>query len=232
MALTYTLRPYPLDDDPNSYRAAVVDPRSLTLDDVIDQMIHRGSTVTRAEAFAVLEEYNATIEALLRQGYHINTPLLNYRLAVRGLFDGPDDLFDPARHQVYVSVKPGPRLRKIGPQVAVERVQFTPTTPQPFHFNDLATGTRDATVTPGGLARLKGLHLKYDETDLEQGIFFVDAAQTATRVTVVETNLPRRLAFLIPPGLASGTYTVEVRAVLRNTNTFRIGRLPHTLTVP
>ncbi len=77
MPLKYALLDNRLTEDPSDYAARVQNLESKSIDDIIDVMIGRGSTVTRAEALSVLEEYSAALEQLLRDGHSINTPLFN-----------------------------------------------------------------------------------------------------------------------------------------------------------
>lgn len=231
MSLRYALRPNALDNDPNAHVASVVAARSMTLDDIISEMISRGSTVTRAEALSVLEEYSLAVKALLCRGHRVNTPLHNFRLSIQGVFEDEDAPFEPGRHRVRVNISPGQYLRDIGPLVTLERVSLGRVIPEPLRFRDMVTDQRNSVVTPGGLGRLTGKRLKYDEADPAQGIFFIDDDSAETRVEVFENNTPRKLAFLIPSTLAAGTYRLEVRAELFDTGVLRTGVLAYPLTV-
>ena len=232
MPLKYALFENHLTDDPNDYMAKVQDVQPSTFDDVIDLMISRGSTVTRAEAMAVFEEYGLALEQLLREGRSVNTPLFNLTPSIKGVFFGLNDPFEASRHQVRINVKPGTRLRQIEAQIPVERVSPTERLPNPREFVDANSGARNGPLTPGGLGTLLGDYLKFNPNDTEQGIFFIDAAEAATRVTVISVNKPKELHFLVPATLASGTYSVEVRAILPQATQRRTGVLPHPLQVP
>ncbi len=85
MALKYALFENHLTDDPSDYMAVVQLQASKSQEDVIDLMIGRGSTVTKAEALSVLEEYAAAIEQLLREGQALNTPLFNLSPTIKGV---------------------------------------------------------------------------------------------------------------------------------------------------
>ncbi len=231
MPLKYALLDNRLTEDPNDYAAKVQDLESKSIDDIIDVMIGRGSTVTRAEALSVLEEYSAALEQLLRDGHSINTPLFNLIPSIKGVFYDKNESFNPERHQVRVNVRPGTRLRQIESQIQVERVSASRPTPEPEDFEDVASETRNSQITPGGLAKLTGSRLKYEPNDAQQGVFFIDAAGAETRVTMIARNKPSELNFQIPATLAAGAYTVEVRVVLPRTTDLRTGQLPQALQV-
>ncbi len=75
---------------------------------------------------------------------------------------------------------------------------FTNTSPTPLlqRFTDLNTDTVNATFTPGQIASIKGSLLKFNEEDMQQGIFFISADNAETRVSRVVKNKPSELPFL------------------------------------
>lgn len=95
---------------------------------------------------------------------------------------------------------------------------------------DVSSDMHNGTLTPGGMGQIVGHRLKFDASDENQGIFFVAADGTATRVTVVGRNMPADLMFMVPDGLTAGEYTLEVRAAFAS-NDVRSGALAVTLTV-
>lgn len=224
MALKFALFENHLTSDPNDYMAVVQDVPAKTQEDVINLMIGRGSTVTKAEALSVFEEYGNAIEQLIKEGCSINTPLFNLSPSVKGTFIGPDDAFNSARHTVKLNIAPGTRLRVMGQQVSVERVKGVSPGPVPDSLDDLGSGTRNDQLTPGNIAQLRGSLLKFDEADPSQGIFLIAADNSETRIITVSRNKPGQLDFLVP-GMAAGEYRLEVRALLQNSKTIRTGGL-------
>jgi hypothetical protein len=49
----------------------------------------------------------------------------------------------------------------------------------PQNYHDIPSETRNNTLTPGGVARLTGVNLKFAPDDPEQGVFFL--AEDGTR---------------------------------------------------
>ncbi|WP_423128609.1 DNA-binding domain-containing protein [Gaoshiqia sp. Z1-71] len=230
MALNYALFENHLTTDPTDYMAVVQNQQSKTQDDVIDLMISRGSTVTRAEALAVFEEYALAFEQLVKNGFAVNTPLFNLSLSVKGVFTREDESFNPSVHSVKINVSPGIRLKEMVAGVNVVRVQGASPKPDPLYLDDLGSGTRNESLTPGNIAQLKGSRLKFDPADAAQGIFLVAANGSETRVATISRNKPAQVDFLVP-ALAAGTYRLEVRVSLYKTNGIRTGGLPAELTV-
>lgn len=232
MTINYVLFENTLTDDPSDYRAVVRPKSTAELEDVIERMVQHGSTVGKADILSVLEDYYSTVERMVLEGVNVNTPGANYRTSIRGVFEGLTDTFDPSRHQVRAVVNPGKRFRraveKRAQPVKKEPVRPAPT---PLEYIDLSSGARDSVVTPGGMGQVTGRRLKFDPADAEQGIFFVAEDGTETKVDLVGRNMPADLMFMVPESLTAGTYTLEVRAVLRNRDDLRVGALEDPLTV-
>ena len=228
--LEYALFENHLTSDPNDFMAVVQNQQSRSQEDVIDQMISRGSTVTKAEAFSVLEEYAIALVQLAQEGYAVNTPLFNLSPSIKGVFNGDEEAFNPARHTVKINVTPGTRLKEAASQIVVKRVQGASPQPDPLYLDDLGSGTRNEQLTPGNIAQLKGSRLKFDTADPQQGIFLIAADNTETKVVTISRNKPAQVDFLIPQ-LATGNYRLEVRAVLFAGQEARSGTLPAELNV-
>src|SRR5690606_414244 len=140
---------------------------SKSIDDIIDMMIGKGSTVTRAEAYSVIEEYNWAIEQILLSGGCINTPMFNIVPNISGTLETEDEKFDKSKHQVNINTNPGTRLSKIADQTPIERVAFDLRLPVLKSFTDVVSDTKNTDITPGGIGHIKGDHLKVDTTDAQ-----------------------------------------------------------------
>lgn len=230
MPLMYALFENHLTADPSDYMAVVQDLQSKTQEDVINLMISRGSTVTKAEALSVFEEYALALEQLVTDGYAVNTPLFNLSPSIKGVFYSDTEPFNPATHTVRLNISPGTRLRQMASGISLSRVQGASPQPDPLYLEDLGSGTRNETLTSGNIAQLIGSRLKFEASDQQQGIFILAADGAETRVTTVSNNKPSRLDFLVPP-LTAGTYRIEVRALIHHSMNLRKGTLPVELAV-
>jgi hypothetical protein len=233
MPLTYYLVDNTMTPDPLDRRAIVLPRQSYDIDSVIDQMISRGSTVTKAEALSVFEELSLAIENILKEGNSINTPLFKITPSISGVFINDEDSFDSSRHGVKLRIHPGLRLRQTESKITVERTTGVRPQPTLIHYDDNASNSQDDVITLGKPARVTGSLLKFDEADLQQGIFFINIGNgNATRVAgKTVKNKPGELIFTNPADLVPGTYRLEVRAILAGTKTGRSGALPAELTV-
>ncbi|NJN96483.1 MAG: DUF4469 domain-containing protein [Anaerolineales bacterium] len=231
MAISYSLHPNNLTGEGEVYRAVVQSSGTVNLESIIQRMVARGSTTTEADAYAALKDFFTIIQTLLLDGFRINTPMFNCGLIIKGNFDGPMDSFSSSRNWIEISITPGVDLRRIT-QGTVQTQKQLPGEARPrlLQFTDLNSGQRNSKLTPGGMAQILGDRLKFDPADPNQGIFFVGADNSESRVEVVGKNNNAELMFLIPAALTAGDYTLTVRALMSQTVT-RTGILEIPLTV-
>lgn len=231
MSFKYGLKENALSKTKKNFIAVPQHDASTTMDEIIDNMIGKGSTVTRAEAYAVIEEYNYALEQILLQGGCINTPMFNIAPSITGTFETEDEKFNKSKHQVNININPGIRLSKIADLIPVEKVAVDLRLPTLKSYTDIVSDTKNADITPGGIGHIKGNDLKLDATDPQQGVFFVATDGTETKIASIARNKPSELIFMIPNPLAQGTYRLEVRTIFHNTKNLRMGVLPMQLTV-
>ncbi len=231
MPIQYALFPNHLTSDPDDFMAVVQNQTTRSKEDIIDEMIGRGSTVTKAEALSVLEEFEAAVERALNNGDSINTPLFRISASVKGVFYNESESFDRSKHYVRLNVNPGSRIGEIAQSMQVSKIAASAPMPTPQNFRDVASDTSNETLTPGGVGEITGSLLKVDEDGAEQGVFFVATDGTTTKSPTLIRNKPGNLIFMIPDSLTSGSYDVEVRVVLKNTKQLRAGRLNYSLIV-
>jgi len=233
--LKYALRENLLTPAPGNYMAQVADVRSYTLDEIINLMMEKGSSVTRADAAAVLQVYGEVCALLVANGAALNTPLMNASMSISGVFDGANDSFDRRRHAVNLNMTAGTLLRDALASVKCEKTQIASTDPYITEVKDVVSDTVNSALTKGGIVQITGSRLKFDAKDETQGIFFVPETGAPVRATVVAENKPARLTALIPQTLDAGIRYIEIRTKLLDNNkslkTMKTGRFAKPLTV-
>ena len=233
--LKYCLRENLLTPAPDDYMAQAADVRSYTLDEIIDLMMEKGTTLTRADVAATLQVYGEVISAIIKDGSAVNTPLMNTSMSISGVFDGANDSFDKKRHTVNLNITAGTLLRDAVTKVKCEKTEGVSTDPYITEVTDIVTGTVNTTLTKGGVVQLVGSRLKFDAKDTAQGIFFVPETGNPVRAAVIAENKPARLMAIIPADLAAGNYYIEVRTKILEGNkygkTLKTGRFNKALTV-
>src|SRR5699024_10854614 len=126
--------------------------------------------------------------------------------SISGVFGSKLSDFDHSKHYVRFNMNPGERITEILRTVEVEKVDANKPEPVLDLFRDLATDIAYDTLTPCNIGVIIGNMLKIDTTDTNQGIFFIAADYTETKVTTIARNMPSSLIFMIPDTLASGEY--------------------------
>ena len=233
--LKYSLRENLLTPAPDDYMAQVTDVRSYTLDEIIDLMMEKGTTLTRADVATTLQVYGEVVSAIIKDGSAVNTPLMNTSMSISGVFDGANDSFDKKRHTVNLNITAGTLLRDAVTKVKCEKTEGVSTDPYITEVTDIVSGKVNEVLTKGGVVQLVGSRLKFDAKDTAQGIFFVPETGNPVRAAVIAENKPARLMAIIPADLAAGTYYIEVRTKYANATkqlkTLKIGRFAKPLTI-
>jgi hypothetical protein len=231
--IKYALFENNVTSDPTDFAATVQVGGSLDLDGLVDRIIAQGSTTTRADIMAVLEDSILACEGALLDGLRINYGgLVELFPRIKGVFSGALDAFDSARHTVDVGANAGIRVRNtVRAKATTQRVEAIKPRPSPIEYVDIGSSTTNDQVTPGNIGTVNGSRLKFDTLQADEGVYFVATAGGETKVATVQKNKPSQLVFLIPAGLIAGTYNIEVRARINGGTELRIGRLDPVLTV-
>lgn len=228
--LKYHLAENLLTSDPDDYMAQVEVSKSFTIDDVISEMLKRGTSLTRTDVTAVLNLEHQVIGDLVAEGYAINLPLCNGTPSISGIFTGPADSFDTNRHYIRYNLNPGTVIRDAAKEIKTEKTNPVDKLPYIEQYVDVASQTSGDTLTPGGIGELNGSRLNFDATDAEQGVWFTATNGTETKVAAIAMNKPSKLIFMVP-ALAAGEYQVVVRVKFKGSKSLRETLLRKVLTV-
>lgn len=233
--LKYCLRENLLTPAPDDYMAQTADVRSFSLDEIIDLMMQKGSTLTKADTKAALQVYGEVISALIADGAAVNTPLINTSLSVSGVFIGANDTFDKKRHSVHLNVTAGSLLKEAVSKIKCEKTEAQDTAPYITEVTDIVSGKINTVLTAGGVLQLTGSRLKFDAKDSAQGLFFVPETGEPIRASIYAENKPARIMAIIPADLPHGSWYIEIRTKYANATkqlkTLKIGRFDKPLTL-
>ena len=203
---------------PGTYRVILHTGTRATFEDFIGH-VEGGSTITRADALAVLTAAAEWVRQLAFQGREADLgPLGRSRLGMKGTFDAIPERIEDADVKLSIAwVLPGVLKREVakaGARLVRRRVEPAPKRPNPIEARRiLPDGIPDpqpGRYVAGEAMRVSGARLDYDATRPDEGLFLVAPDASETRVEQVFTNEPAQLAFLMPSD-ASGPYTVLIR---------------------
>ena len=204
--LKYALRENLLTAAPDDYMAQVTDSQVFTLEDVIDRMVKRGTTVTRTDLVAIMQLYTQECAFIVEEGGTLNTPLINTSMSIA------DDAFDKKRHTVNLNINAGTALKTAVGKVKTIKTETASTDPYITSVLDKLNGSSDE-VKIGSVMEIIGSRLKFDPKDDEQGVFAVSGTKTVRCASVVE-NKPARIIVLLDASVPAGDFTLEVRTKL------------------
>jgi len=212
--IDYALYRNHLIKDKTEYAARVLTTRSAALEDIVSQMLLQGSTITRTDIIAVLEDAIKAIEHMLLDGKRVNFgDLVLMSTGLKGTFCSLQEGFDRSRHFLIAKAVPGIRIKRaILNNGVVNRVERGKLGAEIYVYDDLGSGTQNSTITPANIGCIQGKRLTFDGAALDEGIFFVNTADSAeTKVTTIQRNKPTETVFLVPAGLAAGNYSLALR---------------------
>lgn len=231
MPIKYYLQPNPITPDPNNQMARVLPTAILTINDIIKRVLKRGTTVTEADATAVLLLAFEEMSDAVAEGNHVNTDLVNLRPSIQGVFANVSDSYDSGRHTLRASVSAGLQLSTKVSQSRVEKTDGSIISPDIIDFTDVRTST-STQASLGGIGTISGSELKFNPANAAEGIFFINTATNAeTKATEIAQRTEGKLMFSIPAALVAGTYRLEVRRAYTNAATIRSDAYDQLITV-
>nr|WKN37893.1 DUF4469 domain-containing protein [Tunicatimonas sp. TK19036] len=232
MAIRYALYPdtFRKDKPDGAFVARVHHSNTCDQKMLVELIVSRNRTLPPALVESVLEEYATVVEYALSEGMRISTPLVKIQASIQGKFAEYDERRYPEQQPIVLKALPGKRLKKLTGKLKAERVDPKHPCPAPTHLEDIFSDTKDQRITARGVLRLRGRRLKFDPEDPRQGIFLIPEEGENIRIATAITNIPSQLLFQAPNNLPSGTYQLQVRAIVGNSTVLRQGMLPYSLT--
>lgn len=200
---------------------------------LVRRMIEHGAPHTRSqiEAFFIAQQ-QVTIR-LLREVYRIEHPIGYLSPIIEGLFDGPDDDYDPERHSLDIRFEEESDIKDWleGYREMKRRELSGPPRPLLSGYEDVNVGLTDDCVCSGHAMRLYGHWLRFRRSDPRQGVFLVAEDGRAWREEAVTFVGLSQVTFTLSRDLPPGSYWLEVRAVLVPRDGLQRGTLPQPIPV-
>ena len=210
------------ENNPNDLVGHVYSQETVSLQQLCESAAGRGGADISASAmFHAAEMLFHEVEFQLCNGFSVNlNGVITGHVGIKGVFDGPNDHFDPDRHKIFFGFQAGAALRKLIPLIKVNVRGMADSGLKILQIEDVASGSVNDLLTPGSILRVFGQKIKVVGDDPEVGIFFVSET-TRSRVKVapnqIETNANSKLVFNIP-ALPDGAYHIEVVTQYSNAN--------------
>ena len=202
-----------LTPDPNDFFLRIKPEASLGVNDISLSATKRGGAEITAEAMT--HAVNLWLKELAYRacdGFAINAGWFTVQPSVKGVFNSPNEKFNPAKHTLSFDFKQGSLMRKELAGVQIDILGVATTGLSIAQVTDIRTGSVNDLLTPGRNLRITGSRLRIAGENPENGIFFI-CYETGERTKVdekdVATNNPSELMIIIPD-LAEVSYRLEV----------------------
>ncbi|MBN1649551.1 MAG: DUF4469 domain-containing protein [Spirochaetales bacterium] len=181
--------------------------------ELIDAVVGKNSTVTREEVGAVLGLLAEVIREKIQGGFNVNTRIFKTNLSMHGVFEDDDDEYEKERHQVRLNFRESSEMKTfIDKELSLEKYTSDERNPRIISIYDVASNTKNQTLTPGNVAVIRGKNLSVDAQDEQQGVFFINEESGAQfRSAEVRSASNLKMMFMLPADLASGSYRVKIR---------------------
>ncbi len=237
MTIHYSLAKNTLVAGANDFIARVQPTDSVGLEDLIDFIDERGSTVTRTDIRAVLEDAIEASCQMLELGLRVNFGgLCSLFTAIKGRFEDADSTFDPEVQQLEVKATAGTRIKnRLRRKAVLEKEIRQPIMPLITKYKDAKSGQMNSTISPGSVGGISGKKLKFHTDRDDEGLYFEPIGPGGhgppeIKASVFIRNSPSRLIFQIPENLQAETeYTITVRTRYTPNGSLRVGKLPEAI---
>jgi hypothetical protein len=204
-----------LTENPNDFIARVTSESSLGVADICHTAVKRGGADIAAPAMEhAVNLWLKEMAYRLCDGFAVNVGWFNVSAGIKGVFDSPNEKFNPDKHTVMFELHQGSLLRKELGNVQVEITGVAEASFSIAQVVDVKTGSVNDLLTPNRNLRISGTRLKIAGESDENGIYFINQetqARTKVDKTDIVTNNPSELIVVIPGELATGAYRLEVK---------------------
>lgn len=216
MDVRVSIQPNPTQ--PGSYRATLHTGRAAEFEAFL-RHVEAASTITQADALAVLTAAARWVEARAEEGREVDLgPMGRSRLGMKGRFERPPervmdgDVTLTLNWQLPRKMKA--RVAKAGDRLTRKHVAPLPKLPNLLEAR-LMLGPSERhpapdVYQPGRVMRVIGSRLDYDPTRDDEGAYLVDPAGAERRVEIVATLEPKTLVFIMPAD-ATGPQRLLIR---------------------
>ena len=221
----------PLTKEAGDKRFVLVSNGTADFDRVISEIMAVNPGLERETVEAVIKLEHRIIQRLTLSGMRVSNGLFSAVASPKGRAGAS---WDPEVNQLNITIAQGVDWREairnttvnvLGEKAEVMYISGT---------TDIATRATDRTATPGYPFTAEGNYLKLVGDDPAVGITIISEEGTETRVDsgMVAVNEPKKLVFVLPAGLAEGTYTLRIATQYNGSNTGTLRKTPRVVESP
>jgi hypothetical protein len=221
---------YLTQDNPNDFIARVNAERALGISDICRSAAERGGADIPADAMDhAVNLFFKEMGYRLCDGFSVNTGWFTAGVHIRGVFDSPQETFNPEKHTLLFELHQGALLRNELELVSVEILGVAETGTTVLQVTDVKTGSVNDLLTPNRNLKVSGQKIRVEGNDASVGIYFVNqSTQERTRVDAsdIVVNNPSEL-IIVTPNLAPDVYHLEITTQFSSTG--RVLKAPRSV---
>lgn len=211
---------YALSQRSDARKGRVVRSRTLTIDQLVDAVVARRSDLNAATLKMAYQLLHDVALDELANGASVQFGLATHRLGVKGVFCGDGDAWDDDHHHLVLESPPTSSVRKAIDRTRVKMRGRASTATVINTITDLATGSVNQRLTPGGGLRIAGTRVKIVGDDPQAGVTLVhvdSGHQLMIGASQLMKNHPRELLLVLPRAMTPGSYRMTLVSAFSGT---------------
>ena len=212
-AIIVELHDNPLTAQTDDRYARTVNLAIVDVDVFIRRSIDNGFNGNAASMKAAYETITAEKRKAILRGEIVDDGIGHISLDVEGSFIGDNPTWNPAKHKLIPRFAPSKDLRADLSATPVRVRGMAADSSVINTVTDIATGNVNTTLTTGGMAHIKGVHIKIAGNEAGVGIFLTNRAteeSVQVPMTAIGTNGHSNISFVVPATLAAGDYWLSI----------------------
>jgi hypothetical protein len=186
--------------------------KTLYNEDVAQVIKAEGSELTLETLIDIINRADKVRIHAILNSQRVQTLLVNMSPRVPGTWDGATAHYDPVKNKLTCDMVLTSEMRSALEEVGVTVLGVKESGAIIGLVTDTATGLTDGSITPGDDVIIEGAKIKIFPDNVDAiGIFFIDSAGTAYKVTHRLTqNTPKCVIARVPADLPAGEYTLKI----------------------
>jgi hypothetical protein len=203
-----------LTEREDDFYGRVVNIASVGENELIDRVVKKGTDIHASTLKASYDRLKQeAMEAIIR-GEIVNFGLGHIALDVQGAFIGQGAQWDRKKNKLVARITASKELRETLSGTPVHVRGEAPDGSVINSITDVASGTANDVLTPGGIANIKGHRIKIAGSKPEIGLFFTEQTNPQlvypVPLNAIGTNDPSKISFVIPPAIIPGEYLLSI----------------------
>lgn len=214
----------------DNYTARVATERLLKMQDVCQSAVKRGGAGVSPVAMEYMVGlYLKEMTYCLCDGYAVDNEYFTLKPSIKGVFDSPDESFDPEKHRIKLVFLENEKLREALSGIEIQIIGPAKSNLYITQVTDVKSGAINTTLTPTYSLKISGSMLKLAGDHPDVGVYFINhetGERTKPDSTDIIQNQHSELIVRIPE-LIAGDYWLEITTQY---TTSGIRKQPHTTT--